>query len=152
MVLLNLFLQDIHLLLGRIRHEDGDDEEYVPKRRSARSWPVKRPNAVGGKSEVDKSRKVVSEKFFTQGCPACQSGMNAQGIRHSARCKRRREVDHDLFSLGVENHIRDVCELKASVYLRQFTAWKGELLFDLVTTSVDVILDVFGNLCACGIY
>ena len=52
----------------------------------------------------------------------------------------------------VENHIRDVCELKASVYLQQFIAWKGELLFDLVTTSVDVILDVFGNLCACGIY
>ena len=54
--------------------------------------------------------------------------------------------------LCVENHIRDVCELKASVYLQQFIAWKGELLFDLVTTSVDVILDVFGNLCACGIY
>ena len=53
---------------------------------------------------------------------------------------------------GVENHIRDVCELKASVYLQQFIAWKGELLFDLVTTSVDVILDVFGNICACGIY
>ena len=52
----------------------------------------------------------------------------------------------------MENHIRDVCELKASVYLQQFIAWKGELLFDLVTTSVDVILDVFGNLCACGIY
>ena len=53
---------------------------------------------------------------------------------------------------GVENHIRDVCELKAYVYLQQFIAWKGELLFDLVTTSVDVILDVFGNVCACGIY
>ena len=51
----------------------------------------------------------------------------------------------------MENHIRDVCELKASVYLQQFIAWKGELLFDLVTTSVDVILDGFGNVCACGI-
>ena len=71
--------------------EAGGDEEYVPKRRSARSRPVKRPNAVGGGSEADKSRKVVSEKFFTPGCPACQSGMNAPGIRHTARCKRRRE-------------------------------------------------------------
>ena len=72
-------------------HDDGDDEEYIPKRRSARSRPVKRPNAVAGRSEVDKSRKVVSEKFFTHGCKACQSGMNAPGIRHSALCKRPRE-------------------------------------------------------------
>ena len=49
---------------------------------------------------------------------------------------------------GVENHIRDVCEMKASVYLQHFIAWKGELLFDLVTASVDVILDVFDNVCA----
>ena len=48
----------------------------------------------------------------------------------------------------MENHIRDVCELKASVYLQHFIAWKGELLFDLVTASVDVILDVFDNVCA----
>ena len=25
----------------------------------------------------------------TEGCPACQSGMNAPGIRHSSRCKKR---------------------------------------------------------------
>ena len=46
-------------------HDDGDDEEYVPKRRSARSRPVKRPNADVGKSEVDKSRKVEREVFHT---------------------------------------------------------------------------------------
>ena len=50
---------------------------------------------------------------------------------------------------GVEIHILDVCELKASGYLRHFTAWNGELLFDLVTASVDMISDVFGNVCAC---
>ena len=78
------------LASGSDQEKDGD-EEFVPKRRTARSKPVKRPNASADVGDADKSRKLVSEKFSTPGCPACQSGMNVPGIRHTARCKRRCE-------------------------------------------------------------
>ena len=88
-----------HLASGSDQEKDGD-EEYVPKRRTARSRPVKRPDASAGVDDADKSRKLVSEKFSTPGCPACQSGMNAPGIRHTARCKRRREELREESSQG----------------------------------------------------
>ena len=76
--------------------------------------------------------------------------LSALSINKTVQCVQR-HLSLTLLQLlwvHVENHICDVCELKASVYLQHFIAWKGELLFDLVTASVDVILDVFDNVCA----
>ena len=50
-----------------------------------RQGPISAPTPVGSpESEVEGFGK-------TDGCPACQSGMVAPGIRHSAKCKRRLE-------------------------------------------------------------
>ena len=48
-----------------------------------RQGPISAPTPVG-------SPGSASEEFGkTEGCPACQSGMNAPGIRHSSKCRRR---------------------------------------------------------------
>ena len=48
-----------------------------------RQGPISAPTPVGSPGNV-------SEEFGkTEGCPACQSGMNAPGIRHSLKCRRR---------------------------------------------------------------
>ena len=48
-----------------------------------RQGPISAPTPVGSPGNV-------SEEFGkTEGCPACQSGMNAPGIRHSSKCRRR---------------------------------------------------------------
>ena len=36
----------------------------------------------------DKVEPPVLGRIFTRGCPACESGMEAPGIRHSAKCRR----------------------------------------------------------------
>ena len=71
--------------------KDDDEDEYVPKRKSTRTRVSKRPNAATHE-DVDKEAKRVSkDMMLTPNCPACQSGMNAPGIRHSAACKRRQK-------------------------------------------------------------
>ena len=48
-----------------------------------RHGPINQPTPVGSPgNDVEGFGK-------TEGCPACQSGMNAPGIRHSAKCKKR---------------------------------------------------------------
>ena len=41
-------------------------------------------------SEVVEPEK---KKFFTRGCPSCESGMNAPGIRHSKACRQARDAE-----------------------------------------------------------
>ena len=56
------------------------------------------PRPVGLKRSVGPSEPVEAKKrrdgfVFTPGCPSCESGMNAPGIRHSAKCKRNQEPE-----------------------------------------------------------
>ena len=52
-------------------------------------------------SEVDDPHvgKRSRTYLFTPGCPSCETGMNAPGMRHSAACKRRQTAE---FSIPVE--------------------------------------------------
>ena len=60
------------------------------------SQPSKRP---GRKRTVrfDDAETVEPEKkkFFTRGCPSCESGMNAPGIRHSKACRQAQAQRQD---------------------------------------------------------
>ena len=76
------------------------DEEHVPKRMSTRTRVVKRPNAVSSESVERESKNSTVDLSLTPGCPACQSGMNAPGIRHTAACKRRQKQLKDSGELG----------------------------------------------------
>ncbi|CAE7483352.1 unnamed protein product, partial [Symbiodinium sp. CCMP2592] len=54
------------------------------------------PPANGDAASSEAPARIVSEaapsgRVFTRGCPACESGMNAPGIRHNADCKRRNQ-------------------------------------------------------------
>ena len=70
---------------------DDDEDEYVPKRKSTRTRASKRPNATTREDVEKEAKKVSTDMTLTPNCPACQSGMNAPGIRHSAACKRRQK-------------------------------------------------------------
>ena len=65
---------------------DGDDLTSEDKR-----IELKRSPLIGDSEQpsLKKSRTYV----FTPGCPSCETGMNAPGIRHSAACKRRQGVE-----------------------------------------------------------
>ena len=43
--------------------------------------------------EDQEVKEPEKKKFFTRGCPACESGMNAPGIRHTKACRRARDAD-----------------------------------------------------------
>lgn len=66
--------------------DDGSEpgEEGLPSRSSG----VKRTlgEDSGGEGEEKRRRAYY---IFTRGCPACESGMNAPGIRHNKACKLR---------------------------------------------------------------
>ena len=79
-------LEDLDLNL-----HDDDEDEYVPKRKSTRTRASKRPNATTREDVEKEAKKVSTDMTLTPNCPACQSGMNAPGIRHSAACKRRQK-------------------------------------------------------------
>ena len=66
-------------------HEEESDRSTVPNRPMTmrRQGPISAPTPVGSPGNA-------SEEFGgIEGCPACQSGMNAPGIRHSSKCRRR---------------------------------------------------------------
>ena len=71
--------------------KDDDEDEYVPKRKSARKRVSKRPNAATHEDVEKDAKRASRDVMLTPNCPACQSGMNAPGIRHSAACKRRQK-------------------------------------------------------------
>ncbi|CAE7278428.1 unnamed protein product [Symbiodinium sp. CCMP2592] len=65
------------------------------------------PPANGGAASSEAPARIVSEaapsgRVFTRGCPACESGMNAPGIRHNADCKRRNQHLSVRFSVSGE--------------------------------------------------
>ena len=70
---------------------DDDEDEYVPKRKSTRTRASKRPNASTHEDVEKESKRASTDMTLTPNCPACQAGMNAPGIRHSAACKRRQK-------------------------------------------------------------
>ncbi|CAE7200879.1 unnamed protein product [Symbiodinium sp. CCMP2592] len=65
------------------------------------------PPANGDAASSEAPARIVSEaapsgRVFTRGCPACESGMNAPGIRHNADCKRRNQRLSVRFSVSGE--------------------------------------------------
>ena len=58
---------------------------------------LKRSSA--SESDDPQAGKRSRTYLFTPGCPSCETGMNAPGIRHSAACKRRQTAE---FSIPVE--------------------------------------------------
>ncbi|CAE7635150.1 unnamed protein product [Symbiodinium sp. CCMP2592] len=65
------------------------------------------PPASGDAASSEAPARIVSEaapsgRVFTHGCPACESGMNAPGIRHNADCKRRNQHLSVRFSVSGE--------------------------------------------------
>ena len=66
-------------------------EEYVPKRKSTRERVFKRPNASTHEDVEKEVKRLTTDMSLTPNCPACQSGMNVPGIRHTAACKRRQK-------------------------------------------------------------
>ena len=43
--------------------------------------------------DVDKRRREQDiDPFFTRGCPSCETGMNAPGIRHTKACQQKRSM------------------------------------------------------------
>ncbi|CAE7624330.1 unnamed protein product [Symbiodinium sp. CCMP2592] len=65
------------------------------------------PPASGDAASSEAPARIVSEaapsgRVFTRGCPACESGMNAPGIRHNADCKRRNQHLSVRFSVSGE--------------------------------------------------
>ncbi|CAE7244902.1 unnamed protein product [Symbiodinium sp. CCMP2592] len=65
------------------------------------------PPANGDAASSEAPARIVSEaapsgRVFTRGCPACESGMNAPGIRHNADCKRRNQHLSVRFSVSGE--------------------------------------------------
>ncbi|CAE7835037.1 unnamed protein product [Symbiodinium sp. CCMP2592] len=65
------------------------------------------PPASGDAASSEAPARIVSEaapsgRVFTRGCPACESGMNAPGIRHNADCKRRNQNLSVRFSVSGE--------------------------------------------------
>lgn len=82
--------------------ERADDEVEAPQKKLRFSEHVDEPNtdvdpvpAPGHQhgSSPDSSDPVnVGGRIFTRHCPACESGMEAPGIRHNARCRRANEA------------------------------------------------------------
>ena len=96
------------LVLRQVTGEHVDDEVEAPQKRLRFSEHVDEPNtdvdpvpAPGSQhgSSPDVSGPVDGgDRVFTRHCPACESGMEAPGIRHNARCRRANEpmsVDAD---------------------------------------------------------
>ena len=67
--------------------ENASDDKRVDLKRSSLN------------DDDQQSPKKSRTYIFTPGCPSCETGMNAPGIRHSAACKRRQGVE---FSIPVE--------------------------------------------------
>ena len=62
--------------------------------------PSRSPQTSGGKDrkravrfEDQETPEPAKKKFFTRGCPSCESGMNAPGIRHNKACRQARAVE-----------------------------------------------------------
>ncbi len=58
---------------------------------SNRPMTMRRQGPISAPTPVDSAESEVEGFGKTDRCPACQSGMVAPGIRHSAKCKRRLE-------------------------------------------------------------
>ena len=78
--------------------------EYVPKRKSTRTRASKRPNAATHEDVKKEAKRISTDMMLTPNCPACQSGMNAPGIRHSAACKRMSKSRSSNSCSGVGEH------------------------------------------------
>ena len=89
-----------------VREMKEPDDSYLMPRSTKRT--VERKPQTGMKmarqgpliprapaQDVDSASATPEVFGKTHGCPACQSGMVAPGIRHSAACKRRK-ADFDL--------------------------------------------------------
>ena len=75
--------------------ELADDEARQDRAVEHRGSPGVRPSAENVSSEKlpveDLSVARPSSRLFTRGCPSCETGMNAPGIRHNAECRRRNQ-------------------------------------------------------------
>ena len=75
--------------------ELADDEARQDRAAERRGSPEARPSAENVSSEklppMDLSVARPSGRLFTRGCPSCETGVNAPGIRHNAECKRRNQ-------------------------------------------------------------
>ena len=75
--------------------ELANDEARQDRAVEPRGFPEVQPSAEVVSSEalpaVDVSVARSSGRLFTRGCPSCETGMNAPGIRHNAECKRRNQ-------------------------------------------------------------
>ena len=56
---------------------------------SNRPMTMRRQGPINAPTPVDSPGSDLEGFGKTEGCPACQSGMNAPGIRHSSKCKKR---------------------------------------------------------------
>ncbi|CAE7748672.1 ZCCHC13 [Symbiodinium sp. CCMP2592] len=86
--------------------EDSDESRQDRAVEEARGSPLP-PPASGDAASSEAPARIVSEaapsgRVFTRGCPACESGMNAPGIRHNADCKRRNQHLSVRFSVSGE--------------------------------------------------
>ena len=82
--------------------ESRQDRAAVEVQGSPESCP-----AGGDIASSEAPARIVSDaapsgRVFTRGCPACESGMNAPGIRHNADCKRRNQHLGVRFSVSEE--------------------------------------------------
>ena len=65
--------------------------EVVPVNTSSSYGPVSSPDQKRESTAVE-PEPCAKKVRFTRGCPACESGMNAPGIRRSASCKKAFET------------------------------------------------------------
>ena len=71
--------------------ESDQGMEDVEGLRPPRRGGLKRSSVTRESGVEDESKKRRDVYVFTPGCPSCESGMNAPGIRHSSKCKRNQE-------------------------------------------------------------
>ncbi|CAE7038113.1 unnamed protein product [Symbiodinium sp. CCMP2592] len=89
--------------LSELAEDESRQDRAVEE---AQGSPVP-PPASGDAASSEAPARIVSEaapsgRVFTRGCPACESGMNAPGIRHNADCKRRNQHLSVRFSVSGE--------------------------------------------------
>ena len=77
-----------------VEYPDGAPPEVIREMKEPDDTMPFHPKRSGGKRPIKSapSSRVKRLRVFpkTDKCPACQSGMEAPGIRHSAACKRKR--------------------------------------------------------------
>ena len=74
---------------GEAENAQDGSEVPLPSAKKLRREP-ETPSAELPERSVA-SREHSCARTFTRGCPSCESGMNAPGIRHNTECKRRNQ-------------------------------------------------------------